>query len=171
MLSARVAWLPVGSSVSQGRKIMTFTGKNATVAGILALTLATAALGDANAPTSPKVSSFAPADDLLQQVDFFIGRVDESLADPAAFDAAKQSRTFKDGNTLAVLALALSLSDEDFPQKRSMPALLKAAHELAAADKSAERARTALQAVKAARAGEAREAKRRNGRKRLRWGR
>ncbi len=118
------------------------------------LALGGAAPLDGEPPAPPKVSSFAPAADLLQQVDFFIGRVETSLADPASFDAAKQSRTLKDANTLAVLAMALSLHDEQFPQKRCMPAMLKAAHELAAAESSAERARESLQAIKAARAGE-----------------
>jgi cytochrome c556 len=105
-------------------------------------------------PAPPRLSSFAPAGDLLEQVDFFIGRVEASLADPAGFDAARQARTFKDANTLAVLAMALALHDEDFPQKAAMPAMLEAAHELAAAESSGERARASLQAIKAARGGE-----------------
>jgi cytochrome c556 len=105
------------------------------------------------APRTPPASSFAPHDDLLGQVDFFIGRVAESLGDPAGFDLAKQSRTLKDANTLAVLALVLSQHDADFPQKSSMPALLKAAQSLAAAEANAELAQQALTAIKMAREG------------------
>jgi hypothetical protein len=105
------------------------------------------------APQTPPVSSFAPHDDLLGQVDFFIGRVEESLSDPAGFDLAKQSRTLKDANTLAVLALVLSQHDGDFPQKSSMPALLKASQALAAAEANTERAQQSLAAIKLAREG------------------
>ena len=104
-------------------------------------------------PQALKVSQFAPAKDLLQQVDFFIGRASDSLADPKDFDLAKQSRTLKDANTLAALALALSMHDEGFPQKAAMPSLLKAAQQLSAAGENAEQATQALAAIKAARAG------------------
>jgi cytochrome c556 len=102
---------------------------------------------------TPPVVKVAPHADLLGQVDFFIGRVEESLADPAAFDLAKQARTLKDANTLAVLALVLSQSDADFPEKSSMPALLKSAQSLASVGSDAAKAKTALTEIQAARAG------------------
>lgn len=104
-------------------------------------------------PQTPPVSSFAPHDDLLGQVDFFVSRVEASLSEPADFDLAKQSRTLKDANTLAVLALVLSQHDGDFPEKSSMAALLKAAQTLAAAEANAELAQQALTAIKMAREG------------------
>src|SRR5262249_8370456 len=82
-------------------------------------------------PKPAKISAFAPAKDLLEQVDFYIGRVEQSLAEPADFDEAKQSRTVKDANTLAVLALVLGAHDEQHPLKESMPAMLKGAQALA----------------------------------------
>src|SRR3954453_20627958 len=88
----------------------------------------------------PKISEFAPSKDLLQQVDFFIGRISESLADPADFDGAKQSRTLKDSNTLAALALVLGVHDQDSPEKASMPALREAALRLAEAGEDSSRA-------------------------------
>ena len=106
-------------------------------------------------PEVPKISAFAPADDLIQQVDFFIGRADESLADPADFDGAKQSRTLKDGNTLAVLALMLAKHDAAHPLKASMPAMLESAKSLAVAGDNVQQARSALAGIKAARAGAA----------------
>ncbi|MEX0677614.1 MAG: hypothetical protein WD063_11100 [Pirellulales bacterium] len=104
---------------------------------------------------SPKISTFAPADDLVGQVDFYIERVEESLADPADYDGAKQSRTWKDSNTLAVLALMLARHDAEHPLKSSMPAMLKGAQALAAAEDDVKRAQQALSAIKAARAGTA----------------
>src|ERR1700680_2435174 len=71
----------------------------------IAVSLGTAAhFLQSEPPAIPKISDFAPSADLVEQVDFFVGRIEQSLADPADFDLAKQSRTFKDANTLAALA-------------------------------------------------------------------
>lgn len=121
---------------------------------ILATTILAAAVPRlASAPLEvPKISAFAPAKDLIQQVDFFVGRVEESLADPKTFDLAKQSRTLKDGNTLAVLALMLGVHDENHPLKGSLPTMLAAAQALADSGDNAERALAALAKIKTARA-------------------
>jgi hypothetical protein len=101
-----------------------------------------------------KISAYAPIDDLIGQVDFYIKYQADALADPAAYDLAKQSRTWKDANTLAVLALVLANHDQPHPLKASMGPLLAAAKELAAAEENVERATAALAAIKSARAGE-----------------
>ncbi len=104
----------------------------------------------AEEPAIPVISTFAPAADLIQQVDFFLGRVEESLADPQDFDAAKQSRTFKDANTLAVLGLMLAVHDQDHAVKGAA-AMNQAAQALAAAGEDAAMAREALGKLRAAR--------------------
>jgi cytochrome c556 len=104
-------------------------------------------------PGIPKISTFAPARDLLQQVDFFVGRVEESLADPNDFDLAKQSRTLKDANTLAALALVLAVHDEEHLAKSAMAAMLRSAQALAEAGDNAQRAGEALAGIKRARDG------------------
>ncbi|HEV3137298.1 MAG TPA: cytochrome c [Pirellulales bacterium] len=104
-------------------------------------------------PAIPKISEFAPSGDLVEQVDFFVGRIEQTLADPADFDLAKQSRAFKDGNTLAALALILAYSNQEHPLKASMPRLLKGAQALAAAEDNVVRAQAALAEIHAARAG------------------
>lgn len=101
------------------------------------------------------VSSFAPADDLLHQVDFFIGRLDKALAEPDKFDAARQSRAWKDSNTLAVLAMMLAAHDEPHPLKKSMPVMLDGAQQVAAAESDAQQAVEGLTTIKSARAGDA----------------
>jgi len=121
-----------------------------TVASTLCLVLSYAAIQSAE---PPKISEFAPSNDLLQQVDFFIGRISESLADPADFDGAKQSRTLKDANTLAALALVLGVHDQSFPERASMPALRDAATRLAEAGEDSARASAALEAIRKARTG------------------
>src|SRR5262249_44865673 len=107
----------------------------------------------ADAVETPKISSFAPAEDLIAQVDFFLGRVGESVATPADFDEAHQARTLKDGNTLAAIALLLALHDEKHALKDSAGALLAAAQELSGASDNYERARAALEKLRSARDG------------------
>lgn len=121
--------------------------------GSLALVVACAMarLLSSQPPEIPKISSFAPAKDLIQQVDFYIGRISESLAD-ADFDLAEQSRTLKDANTLAALALMLAVHDEQHPLKPGAAALLKSAQELSNVGDDAQRGGAALAAIKRARA-------------------
>ena len=103
-----------------------------------------------NEPENPRISAFAPAEDLLTQVDFYIERLSDALADPAKFDEARQSRAWKDANTLAVLAMILAAHDESHPLKASAPAIAKAAQALALAESDAGRASEALAAIKRA---------------------
>ena len=117
----------------------------------LMLTLLATSLLVSQPPQVPKISRFAPAEDLISQVDFFIKRVEDSLADPADFDPAKQSRTLKDGNTLAALALLLAAHDENHAIKASMPSMLKSAQDLAAAGDNSQEAGEALAKIKRAR--------------------
>lgn len=82
-------------------------------------------------PPAPPVSSFAPADDLVGQVDFYIQRTEETLAKKSDFDDAAIARLKKDANTLTVLALVLGMHDT---QNRVQPAaaeLLGASQQLA----------------------------------------
>jgi hypothetical protein len=100
----------------------------------------------------PKMSQFAPAEDLISQVDFYLGRLEQSLASEDSFDLAAQSRTVKDANTLAVLALVLAVHDQQHALRGSA-GLLAAAQRLAAAEGDYGRASAALKDLKAARAG------------------
>jgi hypothetical protein len=100
-----------------------------------------------------KISAFAPADDLLGQVDYYLGRVDTALADGTEFDLAAQSRALKDANTLVVLGQMLAFHDQPHAPKDSMPALVAAAQALSAAEADAAKAKAALAALHAAREG------------------
>ena len=99
----------------------------------------------------PKVSQFAPAVDLNAQVTYYLGRLDEALADPNDYDEAKQSRVGKDSNTLAALALSLALHDME--SKYRDGALLKASQKLAEGSGEYAPAAAAAAEVKAAAAG------------------
>jgi cytochrome c556 len=112
----------------------------------------------ADAVPIPHISTFAPADDLIAQVDFFLGRIEQSLANKADFDGAKQSRTWKDANTLAALSLMLAVHDQPHPLRASAATMLAASEQLAAAAENYDQARAALERLRAARAGGAPEA-------------
>jgi hypothetical protein len=103
-------------------------------AGLLAIVLRG---GSSAAPGNPsaaaKVSSYAPADDLSNQLHSIIARVDESLAKPDDFDDARQSRIAKEADVAAVIALGLGMSDQDHALKRSASSILAAAQSLAKA--------------------------------------
>lgn len=123
-----------------------------TAAIAVLVVLASARTLPSQTPPGVKISAYAPAEDLVGQVDYYIKRLEASLADPNDFDLAKQSRVWKDANTLAVLALVLANHDQQHPLKGSMGAMLAAAKTLATAEDDAEKATAALAAIKAARA-------------------
>lgn len=102
-----------------------------------------------------KVSSYAPAGDLLGQVDYYVERASEALADPASYDEDRQEKVARDANTLAALALALAMHDEDHKLKAAAPAILQASQALAEAYEEYDKAAAALAQVKKAVAGEA----------------
>jgi hypothetical protein len=80
---------------------------------------------------APRVSAFAPADDLVRQTDRYIKDLDGCLADEADY-ADNQDKIARQSNTLAVLALSLGLHDEANKYKVHAGALVKAAQALAA---------------------------------------
>lgn len=102
-------------------------------------------------PTAPKVSTFAPADDLVNQLDYFLGRLEKAVQSEAEYKDAKD-KVGKDANTAIVIALALGLHDTDNKYKTAAPAIMKAAQGLASADDFAS-ATKGVAAVKAAVAG------------------
>jgi hypothetical protein len=104
-------------------------------------------------PAPPKISTFAPADDLMGQVEYYLGRLEEALADEADFDEARHARVKKEANTLIVLALNLGMHDQDNPLKDAAPAVVATAQVLAKAPDHAS-ARAALEEVKKAVAGQ-----------------
>jgi hypothetical protein len=105
--------------------------------------------------SQPKVSSYAPAGDLIAQVDYFVKHASEALADKAGYDEARQATVERDSNTLAVLALLLAMHDKDHKLKAAAPAVLKASQALAEKYEDYDASVAALAEVKKAVAGEA----------------
>jgi hypothetical protein len=124
--------------------------------GLLAVGLALMAFratgGDA--PEQPKVSSYAPAEDVIAQVEYFVKHAGEALADKASYDEVKQTAVERDSNTLAVLGLMLAMSDEDHKLKGAAPAIIKTSQALAEEIADFDKATAALAEVKKAVAGE-----------------
>lgn len=105
----------------------------------------------ADPPAAPATSTYAPADDLIAQVNASIAELETALATADDFEV-KKTRVVREANTLAALGLVLALHDSDHPLKASASALVPASQKLAAAQ-SADEAKPALEAVKAALAG------------------
>lgn len=110
-----------------------------------------AGLVTAEPPVMPKVSTFAPAEDLVGQVDYYLERLEESVANPADYKDA-EGKIARDSNTVILLALAMGLHDTDNKYKAAAPAMVKAAQEVASA-KDYDAAKKAVGDLKKAAAG------------------
>jgi hypothetical protein len=86
----------------------------------------------AEPPQAPPVSRFAPADDLVDQVKYYLKRLDEAVASEEDYKDYVE-RIAKDADTLTVIALALGLHDTENQYKAAAPAMIKATTQLAAA--------------------------------------
>ncbi len=115
------------------------------------LVLVSVVIGDAPAP--PPISKFAPAEDLLAQVDSYVTAIREALVDTQVY--AEKSRIIaRDANTLAALGLVLAMHDQDHRLKGNATALVAAAQTLSKA-KDYKVAKEAYEAVEDAATGEA----------------
>lgn len=109
----------------------------------------------ASEPAQPKVSSYAPAADLVGQVDYYVEHAAKALSDEASYGDDQQAAVDRDANTLAALAMLLALHDEDHKLKIAAPAILHASQALAESHEDYAKAAAALADVKKAVAGEA----------------
>ena len=82
--------------------------------------------GAAEPVEAPMVSEYAPAPVLIEQLRMFQDEFEEIVADPQEYDS-KATRITRNAHTMAVLALALSLHDQQHELKHAAPAILKAA--------------------------------------------
>ena len=85
----------------------------------------------ADSPAPPEPSSYAPIQDVNNQVDYFLKRIGRDLKDAEDFGEDQAGRIQKDASTLAVLALVLANHDKDSERKPAAGLLLEAAKELA----------------------------------------
>jgi hypothetical protein len=115
-------------------------------------TIAASALLFAQTPVraddAPKVSTFAPADDLVAQVAKYVKAMNNVVADEQEYKDSEGKLT-RDANTLAIIFLALGLHDQDNKYRANAADLLKAAQDVAATKDfaSAQKAVAALEAA------------------------
>lgn len=123
----------------------------AAIVGLLAIAVALTAAG---APSPEiKVSSYVPAADLAEALHAQATRLEQLLEKQDEFDLARMSRIAKEANIAAVVALALGMSDEEHPAKKSAAAALAAAQTLAKVEEYGA-AKQALENLKKAADGE-----------------
>jgi hypothetical protein len=129
---------------------------------LLGLISAKALAENPSPPAPPKVSTFAPAEDLTRQANVYIQHIQDAVESEGDYKDA-QEQLARDANTLIVIELALGLHDQDNDAKANAPAVMKAAQELAtvaaaalknqekdALAKNYEAAKKAVEGVKAA---------------------
>ena len=96
----------------------------------------------------PAVSTYAPAEDLVAQVQSYLEELEEAVQTEEEYNDSVE-KIAKESNTLILIALALGLHDSDNQLKSSAPGILKAAQQLAAAGDFAA-AKAGVEAVKGA---------------------
>jgi cytochrome c556 len=99
-------------------------------------------------PEAPPVSKIARADDLVSQVDYYLGDLEKALKSEDEYKDSEE-KIVRHGNTLILISLALGLHDKENKYKAAAPAMVKASQELAAA-KDYAAAKAGVAAIKAA---------------------
>jgi hypothetical protein len=125
------------------------------IVAMLALAAEKVISGAPAMPPAPKVSTFAPAEDLVYQVNQYVKHLEKITASEDEYKDSigeENNRVANDANALVVLALALGLHDQDNQYKAQAGALIKAARGLAAT-KDYESAKKGVASVKQALAG------------------
>lgn len=79
-------------------------------------------------PEAPKVSTFAPAEDLVSQTDRYVEELQKAVESQQEYDESKVSKL---ANTLMLMAIALGVDDAGNKYKGSAAAIFKAAADLA----------------------------------------
>ncbi|NLY01809.1 MAG: hypothetical protein GXY83_37465 [Rhodopirellula sp.] len=102
----------------------------------------------AEMPNPPKISTFAPADDLVGQLQAYVEEVEESVETEQEYGDSKE-KLLKDADTVLLIGLALGLHDQPNPYQRAAPGIVEAAKEVSAAE-NFDAAKAAVGALKAA---------------------
>jgi hypothetical protein len=116
---------------------------------LVALSVTTLAISADPAPPA-KPSTYAPAKDLIDQVNTFLEKIEQDLEDKDAYEKEVQERVLKDANTVAVLGAVLGTHDEKHDLAAGAPALVVAAKDIAKNAKDHAKASEALKKAQAA---------------------
>ena len=106
-------------------------------------------MGDA--AEAPVPSVYAPIQDVENQIEYFLKRIEKDLDEESSYDEDRRSRVEKNASTLAVLAFVLANHDESSASKAAAPALLDAAQKLSHMAGEHTKAKAAYREVQAAR--------------------
>jgi hypothetical protein len=84
-------------------------------------------------PAVPKISTFAPAEDLVKQAKKYVDDLDKATANEEDYKTESEAKSItRNGDLLALAALALALHDEANDLKANAPAIYEAAKKVAA---------------------------------------
>jgi hypothetical protein len=112
---------------------MTSNSRFLSAAIIVAVLGAFAVRAHADAAEGPKVSTFAPAEDLVRQADKYIETMKNTVASKEEYDDS-EGKIGRDANTFVIIVLALGLHDQEKGNtyKDKAAAVIKAAQDVAA---------------------------------------
>ena len=103
----------------------------------------------ATGAATPKFSTFAPAEDLSNELNLLVADLEKAVADEDEYKSQIDTRFLRDGNMIALVATALGLHDQDNSVKPHAAAIVAAAHKLSEAEGYAA-TKKAVEDVKAA---------------------
>jgi len=126
----------------------------AALALVLYVTTLPAEPPDARQGAQPSPSKYAPAKDLLAEMQELRDHIRLDLEDQARYGKYQQQRIEMDANTLAALALVLGMHDQASSVKRNAGSIIAASEKLAGGAKDYEQAREALAALEKQLAGQ-----------------
>ncbi|MFZ1936192.1 MAG: hypothetical protein WCB27_14980 [Thermoguttaceae bacterium] len=112
---------------------MMLNSRSLAVAAVLAVLAAFVVQVPSRAADGPKVSTFAPAEDLARQADKYLDSLKNTVASKEEYEDS-EGKVGREANTLAIIDLALGLHDKDNKYKDKAPALIRAAQDVAATD-------------------------------------
>jgi hypothetical protein len=119
----------------------------AALALVLYVTTLPAEPPDAQQSAQSSPSEYAPAADLLAEMQELRDHIRMDLEDQAQYGKYQQQRIEMDANTLAALALVLGMHDQANSVKRNAGSIIAASEKLAGGAKDYEQARKALAAL------------------------
>ncbi len=96
----------------------------------------------------PALSTLVPVEDLVDRVEYYVEELEECVEDLSEYEDSVE-KIERYSNTLAVIALAAGLHDQDSSLRKAAPVLVKASQELANAKDYSE-ARAGVAGIKAA---------------------
>jgi hypothetical protein len=96
----------------------------------------------------PALSTLVPAEDLVDRVEYYVEELEECVENLEEYEDSIE-KIERYSNTLAVIALAAGLHDQDSSLRKAAPVVVKACQELANAKDFSE-ARAAVAGIKAA---------------------